>query len=109
MDEGAVWGHVSGGADCGIDYELLRWGRDGSEIHTERLGAAFSRAVSDIAGAQQDESLFEDAHDAPDLQVAAAISEMRADVCEQAGLAGYRGSLSMRRALRRSRCPRGPR
>ena len=95
MDEGAVWGHVSGGVGCGIDYELLRWGQEGSEIRTERLGAAFSRAVSDIAGAQQDENLFEDARDAPDLQVAAAISDMRADVCEQPGLAGFRGSLSM--------------
>ena len=95
MDEGAVWGHVSGGVGCGIDYELLRWGQEGSEIRTERLGAAFSRAVSDIAGAQQDENLFEDARDTPDLQVAAAISDMRADVCEQPGLAGFRGSLSM--------------
>lgn len=95
MDEGVVWGHASGGTNCDVDLEQFHWGREGSEIHTERLGATFSQILNEVGGGPKQENLFEDAPAATDLQIAAAISDMRASVCEQRGLVGYRGSLSM--------------
>jgi len=95
MDEGAVWGRVSSGVNCDTDREQFHWTREGSEIHTERLGAAFHQALVDVGAAPEDDNLFADAPARADLQVAAAISDMRASICEQDGLEGYRGSLSM--------------
>lgn len=95
MEEGAVWGHVSGGANCDVDMEQFHWAREGSEIHTERLGAIFHQALVDVGAAPDDENLFADEPSRADLQVAAAIGDMRANVCEQNGLYGFRGSLSM--------------
>lgn len=95
MEEGAVWGHISGGANCDTDLEQFHWAREGSEIHTERLGTTFHQALIDVGAAPEDENLFEDTSVKADLQVAVAVSDMRANVCEQSGLVGYRGSLSM--------------
>ena len=95
MEEGAVWGHISGGANCDADLEQIHWTREGSEIHTERLGAVFHQALVDVGAAPEDDNLFADGPARADLQVAAAISDMRASICEQRGLGGYRGSLSM--------------
>jgi serine protease Do len=95
MEQGVAWGHVSGGANCDVDFERLQWGREGSEIHTERLGATFNQVVGEIAGGRQDENLFEETSATTDLQIAAAISDVRANLCEQQGLSGYSGSLSM--------------
>ena len=95
MEEGVVWGHITGGKACEADLEQLHWAREGSEIHTERLGAVFHQALIDVGAAPQDDNLFKESQSAADLQVAAAISDMRASVCEQLGLTGYRGSLSM--------------
>lgn len=95
MEEGTAWAHVSGGVNCDVDYEQLHWVRDKSEIRTERLGAVFHQALIDIGAAPEDENLFERSTPAADLQVAAAISDMHANVCEQRGLVGFSGSLSM--------------
>lgn len=95
MDEGSVWAHISTGADCHTDLEQLHWVREGAEIHTQRLGSTFHQALIDVGAATEDDNLFEQAPAKADLQVAAAISDMRADICEQDGLTGYRGSLSM--------------
>jgi S1-C subfamily serine protease len=95
MDEGSVWGHMSGGTNCETELEQFHWVREGSEIHTERLGAVFHQALVDVGAAPEADNLFEDSATRSDLQVAAAISDMRASICEQTGLYGYRGSLSM--------------
>jgi S1-C subfamily serine protease len=95
MEEGVVWGHVSGGANCNIDLEQIHWTREGAEIHTERLGAAFHQALVDVGAAPEDENLFAETAPAADLQVAAALGDLHASICEQSGLYGYRGSLSM--------------
>ena len=95
MEEGVVWGHISGGANCDSDREQFHWAREGSDIRTERLGAVFHQALVDVGAAPEDDNLFDSAPIKADLQVAAAISEMRASVCEQPGLYGYHGSLSM--------------
>jgi serine protease Do len=95
MEQGVAWGHVSGGTNCDVDLERLQWGREGSEIHTQRLGVTFNQVMGEIVGGRQDENLFEEAAAATDLQIAAAISDMRANLCEQGSLSGYSGSLSM--------------
>lgn len=95
MEDGVVWGHISGGADCNTDYEQLRWGREGSEIKGQRLGDAFQQAMASVAGGAADDNLFDEAAAPTDLQVAAAISDMRVDACERRALAGFRGTLSM--------------
>jgi serine protease Do len=95
MDEGLVWGHIGTSADCDQSRETLRWGREGSEMRTERLGAAFRQVFDDFSGGRKDENLFEDAPAASDLQIAVAISDMRGSFCDQPGQAGVSGSLSM--------------
>jgi S1-C subfamily serine protease len=95
MEEGVVWGHISGGANCDVDLERLQWGREDSEIHTQRLGAVFRQAMASVGGRQEDENLFDDKVESADLQVAAAISDLRGNLCEQRGQFGYRGSVSM--------------
>jgi len=95
MEEGVVWAHISGGANCDTDLETLHWAREGSEIRTERLGATFHQALVDVGAAPDDENLFVESTRRADLQVAAAISDMHASVCEQPALVGYSGSLSM--------------
>jgi serine protease Do len=95
MEEGATWGHVTAGPNCDVDREQFRWTREGSEIRTERLGATFHQALVDVGAAPEDENLFESPSAKPDLQVASAISDMRASICEKDGFSGFRGSLSM--------------
>lgn len=95
MEEGVVWAHISGGTNCDADLEQVHWTREGSEIRTQRLGAAFHQALVDVGAAPEDDNLFEDQGARADLQVAAAIGDMRANVCEKPGLVGFSGSLSM--------------
>ncbi len=94
MEQGVPWAHISSGANCQTELEQLHWTQNGSEIPTGRFGQTFHQALVDVGAAPQDDNLF--AEGAPaDLQVAAALSDMRANICEQNGLTGFRGSLSM--------------
>jgi S1-C subfamily serine protease len=68
---------------------------EGSEIRTERLGQVFHQALVDVGAAPDDDNLFAERSAPAELQVAAAIGDMRANVCERQGLYGFQGSLSM--------------
>jgi S1-C subfamily serine protease len=89
IDDGEVWGHIN----CQEQTRTLRWDRETSEVSVEHLSEVFNRVLRAESGVERVENLFEDQVADPQLQVAAAITEIHAGLCPSYGDAS--GSLSM--------------